>query len=330
MGFVKIVKNKSYFKRFQVKYRRRRECKTDYQARKSLITQDKNKYLTPKYRLVVRRTNRDIIAQVFQAELTNDKCICSAYAHELARYGVKAGFNNYAAAYATGLLLARRINNKFKLDYEGVKEATGADYNAEEEAKPDAKAPFKCFLDIGLARTATGVKIFGVMKGALDGGLNIPHSSRRFPGSSKDEKDKEVKEDADTHRSYIFGGHVSNYMNFLKDHKEKERREFFNRQFNKYIKAGISANNVEDMYKKAHAAIRADPFKKREPLERGSFAKRATARTKAYPKKKDRKPEDKKGIKRYNRKQITASQRFNRISEKLRAAGLTPIIHLVK
>ena len=53
MGFVKVVKNKAYFKRFQVKYKRRREGKTDYFARKRLICQDKNKYNTPKYRLAV-------------------------------------------------------------------------------------------------------------------------------------------------------------------------------------------------------------------------------------------------------------------------------------
>jgi hypothetical protein len=50
MPFVKVVKNKAYFKRFQVKFRRRREGKTDYFARKRLVVQDKNKYNTPKYR----------------------------------------------------------------------------------------------------------------------------------------------------------------------------------------------------------------------------------------------------------------------------------------
>ena len=40
------------------------EGKTDYRARKRLVTQDKNKYNTPKYRLVVRFTSTDIIAQV--------------------------------------------------------------------------------------------------------------------------------------------------------------------------------------------------------------------------------------------------------------------------
>ncbi|XP_020620720.1 60S ribosomal protein L5-like [Orbicella faveolata] len=64
MGFVKVIKNKAYFKRFQVKFKRRREGKTDYFARKRLVTQDKNKYNTPKYRFVVRFTNKDIVCQV--------------------------------------------------------------------------------------------------------------------------------------------------------------------------------------------------------------------------------------------------------------------------
>jgi len=116
MAFIKVVKNKAYFKRFQVKYRRRRECKTDYYARKRLIIQDKNKYKTPKYRLVVRVTNKDIIAQIIAADLTHDVVIASAYAHELIPYGITLGLTNYAAAYATGLLLARRVNKKILIE----------------------------------------------------------------------------------------------------------------------------------------------------------------------------------------------------------------------
>lgn len=63
-GFIKVVKNKAYFKRFQVKFRRRREGKTDYFARRRLVVQDKNKYNTPKYRMIVRFTNKDICCQV--------------------------------------------------------------------------------------------------------------------------------------------------------------------------------------------------------------------------------------------------------------------------
>ncbi|KAK5276703.1 60S ribosomal protein L5, partial [Exophiala xenobiotica] len=64
MPFTKLVKNSPYFSRFQTKYKRRRAGKTDYYARKRLIAQAKNKYNAPKYRLVVRFTNRDIICQL--------------------------------------------------------------------------------------------------------------------------------------------------------------------------------------------------------------------------------------------------------------------------
>ena len=64
MGHVKILKNAAYSKRYNVKFRRRREGKTDYQARKRLIVQDKNKYNSPRYRLCVRITNKDIICQI--------------------------------------------------------------------------------------------------------------------------------------------------------------------------------------------------------------------------------------------------------------------------
>jgi large subunit ribosomal protein L5e len=47
-----------------------RQGKTDYYARKRLITQAKNKYNAPKYRLVVRFTNRDIVAQIISSELS--------------------------------------------------------------------------------------------------------------------------------------------------------------------------------------------------------------------------------------------------------------------
>lgn len=189
MGLVKVIKNKAYFKRYQVKLKRRREGKTDYYARKRLTVQDKNKYNTPKYRLIVRLTNKDVVAQVYINILRCDQNICfqlayskiegdvvvaSAYAHELPRYGLKVGLTNYAAAYATGLLLARRHLKAIGLDstYKGHEELTGEDYNVEEEGD---RAPFKAVLDIGLARTTTGSKIFAVMKGVADGGINVPH-----------------------------------------------------------------------------------------------------------------------------------------------------------
>lgn len=78
-------------RRYQVKYKRRRQGKTDYYARKRLITQAKNKYNAPKYRLVVRFTNRDIVTQIVSSEIGGDKVFMAAYAHELKPYGITVG-----------------------------------------------------------------------------------------------------------------------------------------------------------------------------------------------------------------------------------------------
>lgn len=97
MPFQKVVKNKAYFKRYQTKYRRRREGKTDYYQRRGLVIQDKNKYNSPKYRLVVRFTNRDCICQIVYSRIDGDHVMAAAYSHELPRYGIKLGLTNYAA-----------------------------------------------------------------------------------------------------------------------------------------------------------------------------------------------------------------------------------------
>lgn len=47
--------------------------------------------------------------QIAYARIEGDMIVCAAYAHELPKYGVKVGLTNYAAAYCTGLLLARRV-----------------------------------------------------------------------------------------------------------------------------------------------------------------------------------------------------------------------------
>lgn len=250
MAFAKAKKTKAYFKRYQVKYKRRRAGKTDYRARIRLINQDKNKYNTPKYRYVVRFTNKDITTQITYATLAGDVVLAAAYSHELPRYGLKAGLTNYAAAYCTGLLLARRVLQQFGLEqeYVGNEEATGEDYNVE---AGEEKRPFRALLDVGLVRTTTGNRVFGALKGALDGGLDIPHSEKRFAGFSKEDKSL----NADVHRKYIFGGHVGDYMKILRE----EEPEKYQLQFSQFIKEGIEPENLENLYKQVHAAIRADP-----------------------------------------------------------------------
>ena len=77
------------------------------------------------------------------ARLQGDVIVSAAYAHELPRYGVPVGLTNYAAAYCTGLLIGRRILNKFGLDslYEGQIEVDGDEFY--EEADAEEKVSFK-------------------------------------------------------------------------------------------------------------------------------------------------------------------------------------------
>merc|ERR1711977_580499 len=200
MGFIKVVKNKAYYKRFQVKYKRRREGKTDYYARKRLVCQDKNKFATPKYRFVVRFTNKDIICQVISSKIKGDITHCAAYAHELPKYGLKVGLTNYSAAYCVGLLCARRLLKKYNLDgnFEGTAEVT-AEYE-----------------------------------------------DSYVHGYDADEKEY----DAAAHRERILGGHVSSYMESL----EEEQPEEYQTKFSRFIKAGVSADGMEDLYLSVHKA----------------------------------------------------------------------------
>ncbi|XP_077228198.1 large ribosomal subunit protein uL18-like [Tasmannia lanceolata] len=292
MVFVKAQKSKAYFKRFQVKFKRRREGKTDYRARIRLINQDKNKYNTPKYRFVVRFTNKDVIAQIISASIAGDMVLGAAYSHELPRYGLEVGLTNYAAAYCTGLLLARRVLKTLEMDeeYQGNVEATGEDYSVE---PAESRRPFRALLDVGLIRTTTGNRVFGALKGALDGGLDIPHSEKRFAGFKKEDKQL----DAEVHRKYVFGGHVANYMKILME----DEPEKYQSHFSEYIKKGIEPDDMEELYKKVHAAIRADPT--------------AVKAQKQPPKK----------HKRYNLKKLTYEERKAKLIERLNSLNSTAV-----
>jgi hypothetical protein len=85
---------------------------------------------------------------------------------------------------------------------------------------------------------------FCLVQGALDGGLNIPHKSKRFVGYDPDAKEF----DADTMRKYIYGGHVAEYMAEM----EEEEPEKFRSHFKNYLDNEVEADEdeIEEMYKK--------------------------------------------------------------------------------
>lgn len=202
--------------------------------------------------------NRDIICQIVAARIAGDEILTAAYAHELPRYGIKHGLTNFSAAYCVGLLCARRHLQKIGLDekYVGVEEVDGEMFDIEED---ENRRPFTALLDIGLVSTSTGNKVFAVMKGAVDGGINVPHNEKRFPAYTKEEGF-----DPELLKSRILGNHVSEYMEYLLEEDE----DAYQKQFARYIKDGIEADGIEDMYLEAHRKIREDPsFTKKEKAQ---------------------------------------------------------------
>lgn len=311
MALTKITKTPAYFSRFQVKLRRRREGKTDYQARRALVRQECNKYNSPKYRFVVRMSNRRVTCAITYSTIAGDHVVAQASSHELSKYGMPVGHCNYAAAYATGLLCARRCLQKFDLDEAcvGKLKADGEDYHIEDDMEEESgvsRRPFKCNLDIGLRCPTTGARVFGAMKGAVDGGLNIPHSNKRFPGFVKGVDGAEDKYDPEVHRKKIFGHSISNAMRTT----EKNDPEVFAKRYALYIQNGITADNLESKLQACHEAIRANPAAEKKgpwfvekPTREGNYIKFVTRDGKTQTKWKPLK--------------LTAEQRRERVQAKL-------------
>jgi len=122
--------------------RRRREARTDYHQRLRLLKSGKP-------RLVARKSNSHVRAQLVMTGPQGDETIASAHSSELAEYGWEAPTGNLPAAYLTGLLAGLRALEA------GLEEAV---------------------LDIGLNSPTPGSKVFAVQEGAIDAGMEIPHN----------------------------------------------------------------------------------------------------------------------------------------------------------
>jgi large subunit ribosomal protein L5e len=328
MAFIKTIKTSAYHSRYQVKFRRRREGKTDFYARRRLVQQDKNKYDSKKYRLVVRRTNRRIITQIIYATIKGDRVLQQADSFELRKYGIEAGLTNYAAAYATGLLCARRLLTELGMAdiYKGIEAPDGEFFDVYEKGVNETRRPFKALLDVGLVRTTTGNRVFGALKGAVDGGIHVPHNTKRFPGYHIEkaqvqtgkrgkvvEKGKsQASYNAKEHRDHIMGLHVQGYI----DHLKKASKEKYTKQFSKWDAALTKAkvNNLEALYKKAHGDIRKDPkrvkaVRKNAPI-RKSISKDKGSNIFA----------DSKGKKWLRQFKLTKAQRLERVAAKIQRA----------
>lgn len=130
-----------------VQYRRKRADRTNYKSRLEMLK-------SRKQRLVVRATNKRVLAQMIKYSEEGDCVTVSAESGELSDYGWKYSGNSLPAAYLVGFLCAKK--------------ATGAGEN-------------EAVFDIGLQASIKGSRLYAALKGAIDGGLKIPAGEKIFP-----------------------------------------------------------------------------------------------------------------------------------------------------
>jgi large subunit ribosomal protein L18 len=180
-----------------VAFKRRNEGKTDYGARIKLIDLDKA-------RMVVRITNNHIIAQIIKVAPEGDETIISAHSNELKKMGWLGSTKNSSAAYLTGFLCGKK--------------ALAEDVN-------------EAVLDIGLKSPTKGTKVFAVLKGAVDSGLQMPHGESVLPDNDR-----------------IKGEHVAQYAESLSEEEVKQK-------FSVYLKNGLSPKDLPDHFEKIKQKI---------------------------------------------------------------------------
>lgn len=138
-------------KKFTVRFRRRRESRTDYKTRLKLLK-------SRKPRLVIRKSLNNITVQITEYGKNGDKILISAHATELRKLGWKSNLSNLPSSYLLGLLLGK---------------------------KTKAKNIAYCILDTGITPSIKGSTTYAVLKGALDAGLNIPHNENILPDEKR-------------------------------------------------------------------------------------------------------------------------------------------------
>jgi len=156
--------------------------------------------LSRKPRLVARKSLNNMMAQLVAYDEKGDKVLVSAHSRELVKMGYKGHCGNIPAAYLTGLLLGKKALK------EGYNEAV---------------------LDIGLNAATKGAAVFAILKGAVDAGMDIPHSEDILPEEER-----------------INGSHVKEYAELLKEEDEEK----YKKQFSKYLENGLNPEDLPEHF----------------------------------------------------------------------------------
>jgi len=146
----------------KVPKRRRLQRKTDYKSRLGMLKSE-----TP--RLIIRKTNRYIIAQIVKTDIARDTVITGVNSKQLLTLGWpeenKGSLKGLPAAYLIGLMIGKEANDK------KIK---------------------KAILDIGMYRNIHKSRIYAVLKGAIDAGLEIAHNEEALPSLEEIKKNKKI------------------------------------------------------------------------------------------------------------------------------------------
>ncbi len=153
---------------YTVKYRRKRDGRTDYKSRLNLLKGKTD-------RLVIRHSNTKLVLQIVRYNPDGDKVLLTVNSSELKKMGWSHSCKNIPAAYLAGLLLAKRAKEK---------------------------KVAKAILDLGLKSPLKGSKVFSALKGVVDGGLVVPVSEEVFPSEERI-KGEHVAKFLDKHKSIV-------------------------------------------------------------------------------------------------------------------------------
>merc|ERR1712100_678213 len=109
-----------------------------------------------------------------------------------------------------------------------------------------------------------------------------------------EEKGAEAEFDADALKDRIFGSHVAEYMETM----EEEDQQKYEAHFAKYIEAGVGADDIKDMIKECHDAIRENPVhekKEKRDIKNVRSGCKVTSGDKVYTRQKKRSKAEKRG-----------------------------------
>jgi large subunit ribosomal protein L18 len=184
--------------RYRLPLRRRREGKTDYQARKALV-------LSRKPRLVVRNSLKNASAQIVIAKPEGDMVEASAHSRELTEFGWKASMGNIPSAYLTGFLCGQRAKKA------GIEKAV---------------------IDIGLVPPTKGSRLFAVLSGVVDAGVEVPFGEEKL-----------VKE-------RLNGFHIASYAKELGAGSEE-----YSTKFTGYLSRDLAPEKIAENFAQTKSSI---------------------------------------------------------------------------